>query len=181
MSIGLHVWIVHQPKWCVHFIAVHQPLHLAHTSAHAVNLFYCIILAHTYSLQFYYIGPYVFIAIFVAIGRDPLAQCYQAFVHVGAYSVISRLWLNHVVTLHYGYVMNCIYCRLTGLWLIYIWNLSSFNGLAQECNPKLGLYKIIYHLASFFKEISNLIITTSDMACTMHYIKMMENQNGTIV
>src|SRR5882762_2600214 len=33
-------------------------------------------------------GPYVLIAIFVAIGRDPLARCYRAFVHVGAYSVI---------------------------------------------------------------------------------------------
>src|SRR5882762_10944564 len=73
--------------------------------------------------------------------------------------------------------MNCIYCRLTGL----LWNLFPFNWLAQECNPNLGLHKIIYHLASFFKEISNLIITISDIACTMHYTKMIQNQNGTIV
>src|SRR5882762_2690017 len=44
MSIGLHIWMVHQ--WCVHFIAVHRPLHLAGTSAHAVHLFYSIISAH---------------------------------------------------------------------------------------------------------------------------------------
>jgi hypothetical protein len=58
MSIGLHVWIVHQPKRCVHFIAVHRPLRLAHTSAHAVNLFYCIISAHTYSSQFVIISAH---------------------------------------------------------------------------------------------------------------------------
>jgi hypothetical protein len=46
MAIGLHVQMVHQPKQCICFIAVHQPLHLARTSAHAVHLFYSIILAH---------------------------------------------------------------------------------------------------------------------------------------
>jgi len=51
------------------------------------------------------------------------------------------------------------------------------HGLAQECNPKLGLYKIIYHLASFlrdFKSDNNY----SDMACTC-IIKNDQNQNGT--
>ena len=88
------------------------------------------------------------------------------------------------VTLCYVRVMwwiESIVDWLACIWLIYIWNLSSINWLAQEHNPKLWLYKIIYHLASFFKEISNLIITTSDIACTMHYIKMMQNRNGTIV
>jgi hypothetical protein len=46
MSIGLHVQMVRQPKRCVCFIAVHQPLHLARTSAHAVHLFYSTISAH---------------------------------------------------------------------------------------------------------------------------------------
>jgi hypothetical protein len=46
MSIGLHVRMVHQPKWCVRFIAVHRPLHLARMSAHVVHLFYSIISAH---------------------------------------------------------------------------------------------------------------------------------------
>src|SRR5882762_7651380 len=46
MSIGLHIWMVRQPKWCICFIAVHQPLHLACMSAHAVHLIYSIISAH---------------------------------------------------------------------------------------------------------------------------------------
>ena len=46
MSIGLHVQMVRQPKRCVRFIAVHQPLHLARTSAHPVHSFYSNISAH---------------------------------------------------------------------------------------------------------------------------------------
>jgi len=71
-SISLYIWLVRQPIRCIRFILIYRPIG---------------------SLG---MGPYVPIAISVAIGRDWLVRCYRAFVHVGAYSVISRLWLNHV-------------------------------------------------------------------------------------
>jgi len=86
MSIGLHVWIVHQPKRCVHFIAVHRPLRLAHTSAHAVKsvlLYYIspyILIAICYYIGPYspsYGGPYVLIAIFVQLAEIRWLRCYR--------------------------------------------------------------------------------------------------------
>src|SRR5882762_2266065 len=85
---------------------VYRPSRLDRASAQAVCPFYCSPLAFMFgsyispcgaSVLLYYISPYILIAIFVAIGRDPLAQCYRAFVHVRAYSVFGRLRLNHVL------------------------------------------------------------------------------------
>src|SRR5882762_6638570 len=66
-SISLYIWLVRQPMRCICFILLYRPIR---------------------SLG---MGPHVPIAISVAICRDWLVQCYWAFVHVGAYSVISRL------------------------------------------------------------------------------------------
>jgi hypothetical protein len=64
MDISLYICIVHQPKRHSRDISLYR------------------------FTQPFGMGPYVVIAIFVTIGRDPLARCYRAFVHVGAYSVI---------------------------------------------------------------------------------------------
>ena len=127
MSIGLHVWIMHQPKRCVHFIAVHRPLRLAHTSAHAVHLFYCIISAHTVPrygpihthcnfllyrpIQSLGMGPYILIAISYYIGQ------YSPSVWAHTYSlqfllqsaeirwldVIGHLYMSGLTVLSVGY------------------------------------------------------------------------------
>jgi len=88
MDIGLYICIIHRPKQCVHYIASYRP---------------------TWSLG---MGPYILIAIFVAIGRDPLARCYRAFVHVGAYSVIVDYdWMGCPTALINAYIIwSHIWC-----------------------------------------------------------------------
>src|ERR1700692_4966955 len=115
-SISLYIWLVRQPIRCIRFILIYWPIE---------------------SLG---MGPYVPIAISVAIGRDWLVRCYRAFVHVGAYSVIGRLLLNHVLCLDVDPGGWCCcwwhswgewWCRAEGLVSIH-WVLCWLVGLVGE-------------------------------------------------